>query len=115
MDVGKNKGMMEEKGLEMIKTWDEGNWDIYNLSSGGGIGSSNAHCKHVVGLNASDVPVFATTGSYNLTGGAPTSLEALDIYHDPEPCKHYLAKVESIIHMAKYHTRKIERQGLGYF
>jgi hypothetical protein len=96
--------------FKMFKSWARGatdyssdRWEIYNLSRGRGRFSSIAHCKHVIGLDADGVPVFATTGSYNLTGGSPTNIEDLCIYHDREVCKHYLAKVENIIDLADYH------------
>lgn len=74
---------------------------VLTLASGSGKQKSIAHSKYVVGFRNSK-PVFSTTGSYNITGGAPTNIENIVCFEDKEMINLILEECLRIISISKH-------------
>ena len=80
-----SKGLKSRAQRQMIDSWSGpaiGSSKVLTLSTGRGRTKSLAHCKYVVGLDDKKRPLWATSGSYNITGGSSTNIESLICFHD---------------------------------
>ena len=59
---------------------------LFTLSAGRGRTKSLAHCKYVVGFDSAGDYLWATCGSYNITGGSPSNLESLICFDQVSHC-----------------------------
>ncbi len=79
------KALKTKAQMEMYLSW---NADLYTLGTGSGKKKSIAHSKYIIGKKNGEL-VFATTGSWNVTGGSPSNLENIVVFYD-EPMKNFI-------------------------
>jgi len=72
------KALKTKAQQDMYLSWHA---DLYTLGTGSGKKKSIAHSKYIVGKKNGEL-VFATTGSYNTTGGSPSNIENIICFYD---------------------------------
>ena len=52
-------------------------------------------------LDENNETIWASSGSYNITGGSPSNIESLLFFTDPEICRFMLNEVKQIMSISR--------------